>query len=142
MKIFVFSPYDCIVALKRDLADRLHWLTNMGHYQEAWELLDQHPEALDSNTEPSEVSSPTTPSKSDSFIVGQTKAMNSLADFFADAGSQSSQSKDRNVNSIAEKEKRKIGELWLQQLVSKKEWKTAGEVASKVFYSCSGWEEW
>jgi vacuolar protein sorting-associated protein 41 len=142
MKIFVLSPYDCIVAMKRDLADRLNWLGKMGHYQEAWELLDLHPEAVDPNIEPSEVSSPTTPSKSGSFIAGPGKATNSLADFFADEGSLSNQSKDRNINSIAEKEKRKIGELWLQQLVSKKDWESAGEVASKVLNTSSRWEHW
>jgi vacuolar protein sorting-associated protein 41 len=142
MKIFIYSPYDCIVALKRDLADRLHWLSKMGHYQQAWELLDQHPEAVDSTTEPSEVSSPTTPSKTNSFVAGQTKQTNSLAEFFADGGSLSSPSKKKGINSMAEKEKRRIGELWLQQLVSKGDWITAGEVTSKVLNTSSRWEHW
>jgi len=142
MKIFIYSPYDCIVALKRDLADRLHWLSNMGRYEQAWELLDQHPEAADSTAEVSEGSAPTTPSRSGSFITGQTKTGNSLAEFFADAGSLSSPSKNRNTNSVAEKEKRKIGELWLQQLVSQKDWTSAADVASKVLTTTSRWEHW
>ncbi len=142
MKIFIFSPYDCIVALKRDLADRLRWLNDMGRYKEAWELLDLHPEAVDSNTEPSEVSSPTTPSKPGSFIAGQAHRTNSLADFFTDASSISSPSKNNNINSSAEKEKRKIGELWLQQLVGNEDWTTAAEVASKVINTSSQWEHW
>lgn len=142
MKIFIYSPYDCIVALKRDLADRLQWLCKMGHYQQAWDLLDQHPEAVDSNTEPSEVSSPTTPSKSGSFIAGLAKPTNSLAEFFADGGSISSPSKNDNTNSVAEKEKRRIGELWLQQLISRKDWTNAGEVTSKVLNTSSRWEHW
>lgn len=142
MKIFIYSPYDCIVALKRDLADRLQWLSQMGHYEQAWELLDQHPEAVDSNTEPSEVSSPTPPSKSGSFTGSQTKQTNSLADFFADASSLSSQSKKKNTYSMAEKEKRRIGELWLQQLVSKTDWVAAGEAASRVLNTSSRWEHW
>ena len=142
MKMFIYSPYDCIVALKRDLADRLQWLSKVGQYQQAWELLDQHPEAVNSNTEQSEVSSPVTPSKPGSFVAGQAITTNSLADFFADSGSQSSQAKKKTINSIAEKEKRRIGEIWLQQLVDNKDWKTGGEVASKVLNTSSRWERW
>ncbi|KAF7510213.1 hypothetical protein GJ744_006909 [Endocarpon pusillum] len=142
MKIFIISPYDCIVALKRDLADRLRWLHDMGRYQEAWELLDLHPEAVDSNTEPSEVSSPTTPSRSGSFMAGPGHRTNSLADFFTDANSISSPSKHDNINSAAEKEKRKMGELWLQKLITNKNWATAAEVASKVLNTSSRWEHW
>jgi hypothetical protein len=32
-KIFVHSPYDCVVAVKRDLADRLSWLDSHGQYE-------------------------------------------------------------------------------------------------------------
>jgi vacuolar protein sorting-associated protein 41 len=143
MKIFIYSPYDCIVALKRDLGDRLQWLNKMEHYQQAWELLDQHPEAVDANTEASDVSSPTTPSKSGSIVAGQSKTMNSLADFFADSVSLSSQSRNnKNTYSVAEKEKRKIGERWLQQLINARNWVTAGEVAGKVVNTTSRWEHW
>lgn len=142
IKIFIYSPYDCIVALRRGLADRLQWLTKVGHYQQAWELLNQHPEAVESSTEASGVSSPNPPSKSGSMVAGHGKTTNSLADFFADSASLSSQFKIKNINSIVEKEKRRIGELWLQQLVSGKDWGLAGEVASKVLNTSAGWEHW
>jgi len=43
MKIFIHSPYDCILARKRDLSDHLAWLLEHKRNQEAWELLDEHP---------------------------------------------------------------------------------------------------
>ena len=144
MKIFICSPYDCIVAIRRNLADRLQWLMKMKRYEEAWNLLDQHPEAVGTTLEPSEASSPATPSKASSTATGpvQQKVTTGLADFFADASSISSPSNVKNSNSAAEKEKRRIGEHWLQQLVSAKEWSTAGEVAGKVLGTTSKWEHW
>ena len=148
MKIFIQSPFDCIVAIKRDLTDRLQWLVKMERYQQAWELLDQFPSAAGvALSEPSEASSPPTPSKASSTTTGplsQPQATTSLADFFADSASVSSSQKKKkpDKNSTAEKEKRRIGELWLQQLISKKNWKIAGEVTAKVLNTTTRWEHW
>jgi vacuolar protein sorting-associated protein 41 len=154
MKIFVYSPYDCIVAVKRNLADRLQWLVEQTRYEEAWGLLDQHPEAAghvqaDDNKE---VTSPSTPSKASSFAQSggvasptpaRTRQQNTLADFFADSASLSSTpGKKKDKNSVAEKEKRRIGELWLQQLVNAKNWQVASEVAGKVLNTTTRWEHW
>lgn len=155
MKIFVYSPYDCIVAVKRNLADRLQWLVEQKRYEDAWALLDRSPEAagMSQVDDEEEVASPNTPSKASSVaqsggVASPTPArarqQNTLADFFADSASVSSTpgKKKRDKNSAAEKEKRRIGELWLQQLVSAREWQIAGEVAGKVLNTTSRWEHW
>lgn len=155
MKIFVYSPYDCIVAVKRNLADRLQWLIEQKRYEDAWELLDRNPEAAGTSQVDDEegVTSPTTPSKASSVaqsggvaspIPARAREQNTLADFFADSGSVSSTPgrNKRDKNSAAEKEKRRIGELWLQQLVNATEWQIAGEVAGKVLNTTSRWEHW
>ena len=152
MKIFVFSPYDCIIAVKRNLADRLHWLTDMQRYQQAWELLDAHPEAAGSASETSG-STPPTPSKASSVAQsdsmtsppsGQARHQATLADFFGDSTSLASSTKGKSKDkfSKAEKEKRRIGELWLKQLVGARKWTEAGEVAGKALNTTSAWETW
>lgn len=153
MKIFLMSPFDCIVAVKRTLVDRVQWLEKTQHFQKAWELLDEHPEAASSTSGVSGTSTPPTPSKASS--VGQSTAdsvtgpakqaqVSTLAEFFADSASiTGSPSPDvKNKYSIAEKEKRRLGELWLQQLVERGNWSDAGEVASKVLNTTSRWEHW
>jgi vacuolar protein sorting-associated protein 41 len=153
MKIFIFSPYDCIVAVKRNLADRLRWLLSIEKYKEAWELLDIHPAAAGASTDASGTSSPPTPSKassiarSSSLAVPTSSSMKqqaTLAEFFADSASLTSsvKGKDRDKFSAAEKEKRRIGELWLKQLVADKNWTEAGEVAGKVLNTSTRWEHW
>ena len=144
MKIFIMSPFDCVIAVKRDLSDRLSWLTKMLKYQEAWELLDQHPEAAGATSESSGSSSPRTPSKADSVgsISGAHETTTSLADFFADSASATSLKRPRDINSIAEKEKRRVGEMWLLQVLESKDWATAGEIAGKVLTTSQRWEHW
>lgn len=144
MKIFICSPYDCVAAVRRNVADKLQWLIKMERYDEAWHLLDQYPEAVGTISDTSEASSPPTPSKTSSTTTGATQQALStgLADFFADASSIASMAKAKGFNSAAEKEKRRIGELWLQQLTSKEDWRTAGEVAGKVLGTTSRWEHW
>ena len=125
MKIFVFSPYDCIVAVKRNLTDRLQWLDGRGSYEQAWELLDHHPEAVAPASELAEAFSPATPSKASSATKSSSVTgppseghqQATLADFFAESSSITSASQTRDKNPSAETEKRRIGELWLQQLV-------------------------
>ena len=152
MKIFIFSPYDCIVAVKRNLADRLQWLVEKTRYQEAWQLLDKHPEASGSISESSEVSSPPTPSKASSVAQSSTvsgpssqvKQQNTLAEFFADSASLTSSNKDKSKSRFftAEKEKRRIGEMWLKQLTGARKWDEAGEIAGKVLNTSTRWEHW
>lgn len=151
MKIFVFSPFDCIVAVRRNMADRLQWLIDMERYEQAWKLLDKHPEAAGTGSEPSE-SGRETPSKASSVAKSGSitsapssaaKQHATLAEFFADSASITSTVKDRSEKySAAEKEKRRIGELWLKQLVAAKKWAEAGEVAGMALNTTTRWEHW
>lgn len=129
LKIFIQSPYDCVLAVKRDPADHLTWLLDHQKYKAAWELIDEHPEVITSTPERPPDDTPSTPLKG-----GQ-----SLADFFAD---DSTSQASRVHNSAVEKEKRRIGDLWVQELVSAGDWSTAGSVAGRVLGTSSRWEHW
>ena len=132
MKIFIQSPYDCVLATKSTIADHLSWLEAHERYEEAWKLLDVHPEAASASPEKATESAPGTPNK----------APGSLVDFFADDSSQTTSSQVRNSNSQAEKEKHRLGEKWLQQLVKNSDWTKAGQVAGQVLGASSSWEHW
>ena len=132
MKIFIQSPYDCILATKPTISDHLLWLESHEKYEDAWKLLDAHPEAVSDIPDRAMDSAPSTP----------TRAQGSLVDFFADDSSQGTPSGHRNLNSQAEKEKRRLGEKWLQQLVKDREWAIAGRVAGQVLGTSSNWEHW
>ncbi|KAH0835233.1 hypothetical protein AYO21_09451 [Fonsecaea monophora] len=153
MKIFIYSPYDCIVAVRRNLNDRLQWFVSLKKYQQAWELVDQHPEAAGTLSEASGTSTPPSPSKASSLARSgtatslsptQARQQATLAEFFSDSVSvtSSAQAKSKNKFSAAEKEKRRIGELWLKQLIDANRWSEAGEVAAKVLNTTSRWEHW
>jgi len=131
LKMFIHTPYDCIMAVKREPSDHLAWLMEHKKYSQAWELVDLHPNIVTTTDRRSD-STPSTP-----------KPSGSLADFFADENtSQTTVSATRPSNSAAAKEKQRIGDLWLQQLVGKNEWKTAGEVAGRVLGTSTRWEHW
>lgn len=132
MKIFIHSPYDCVLATKTSLSDHFSWLLSHAMYEEAWNLLDSHPEVVGTVGEETLDSLPGTP----------TKAQGDLVDFFADDSSQTTSTPPRNFHSQAEKEKRHIGEKWLQQLVSARNWEKAGQTCGKVLGTSSRWEHW
>lgn len=132
MKIFIHSPYDCVIATKPSLSDHFSWLDSHKMYEEAWNLLDQYPEAAYGQSDRASESLASTP----------TKAQGSLVDFFADDSSQTTTSANRNPNSQAEKEKRRIGEQWIQQLVSAGEWEKAGRICGNVLGTASSWNYW
>jgi hypothetical protein len=135
LKVFIQSPYDCVLAIKRDLTDHFNWELEHENYKDAWELLDDHPEIITSNSQLALDSSPTgTP----------LKKQGSLQEFFADdSASQTTVSANRsNHNSAVEKDKRRIGDLWVQQLVTAGDWKQAGKVAGRVLGTSARWEHW
>ena len=132
MKIFIHSPYDCVIATKPSLSDHFAWLDSHKMYEEAWNLLDRYPEAAYGQSDRA----------SDSLASTPTKAQGSLVDFFADDSSQTTTSANRNPNSQAEKEKRRIGEQWIQQLVSAGDWEKAGRTCGNVLGTSSSWEHW
>jgi vacuolar protein sorting-associated protein 41 len=132
-KIFIHSPYDCILATKRDLGDHLTWLLERKDYQKAWELLDDHPEIMAAPPERLGELVPPTPDKK-----------GSGDDFFADDASSVFESTGygRHPNSVAQKEKRRIGELWVRELIEEGDWHTAGQVCGRVLGTSDRWEKW
>ena len=136
LKLFIISPYDCALAIKRDMSDHLKWLTEHELYGRAWKLVDEHPAIVgvsDSDDLSSISSPPTTPSR----------VKTSLSDFFADeTSSQATVAASRAQNSAASREKQRIGDLWLQQLIAKEDWAEAGKVAGRVLGTSSRWEHW
>lgn len=131
-KIFVHSPYDCILATKRDLSDHLGWLLERHQYQQAWELVDENPEIVVEGDSIPEVSSPTTPSRA--------HTIQSADEFYADSSTADDAAKQ--AIALAENEKRRIGELWLQEVIDKEDWVRAGQIAGKVLTSSDRWEKW
>ncbi len=129
-KIFIHSPYDCILATRRDLADHLSWLLEHQRYQESWELLDEHPEIMGPQSEMSDM--PSSPDKRQS-IVGD--------DFFDDISSVID-AQIRFLNSTVEKEKRRISDLWIQDLIDGRNWDRAAEVIGRVVNTPDRWERW
>jgi hypothetical protein len=130
MKIFIHSPYDCILATKRELSDHLAWLLEHQKNQQAWELIDEHPEVISSSPEKLAEIGPPTPDR----------AQASSDDFYDDVSTVNSAS--RLINSAVEKEKRRIGELWIQQLIKVNDWATAGKICGKVLGTAQQWEEY
>ena len=133
MKIIIQSPYDCVLATKRDLADHLGFLLEREKFKEAWELLNDHPEII--STEASDL-------ESDDLPVTPTKTKASSDDFYADDSSATPSSTTKNLFSAVGKEKRRIGELWLEQLVNANEWSTAAAACAKVLTTSSRWDHW
>ncbi|QGA13154.1 hypothetical protein EYB26_000801 [Talaromyces marneffei] len=127
LKIFVHSPYDCIAAMSRNLSDHLAWLESHQKYEEAWVLVDQNPGIL----------SPPTETQPEAFARSQT----SLADFFAD-DSSSIMTAGQPLSANARNEKRRIGELWIEQHIQNNGWATAGEICAKVLDIPDRWEHW
>lgn len=130
-KIFIQSPYDCILATKRDLTDHLKWLIERKEYAKAWELLDDNPEILTAPIERQHGHSMSTSSqpgiKEEDFFYEESVADSTTA---------------RLVHSATEKEKRRVGELWIQQLVEQGDWKSAGATCGKVLATAEKWEKW
>ncbi|KAF2717832.1 hypothetical protein K431DRAFT_333627 [Polychaeton citri CBS 116435] len=138
-KLIIHSPYDCVLALKRDLSDHLGWMLEHERYAVAWNLLDMHPEVADASTmdQLSLISATSLPMPPTS--------KNTLADFFADGSNSSDTTLGKHSKaqvSAAQQDKRRIGDLWLQQLVNASQWQEAGEVAGKVLGTSAQWEHW
>lgn len=131
VKIFIHSPYDCILATKRDLGDHLAWLLEQEKYKEGWELLNKHPEAISSSAEKLAEIGPGTPERTQPGV-----------DDFYDDESSYKESASRLIDSSVEKEKRRIGELWIEQLIKEGNWSAAGEVCGRVLGNSARWEHW
>ncbi|KAK0649704.1 hypothetical protein B0T16DRAFT_350611 [Cercophora newfieldiana] len=128
LKIFIHSPYDCILATQRDLGDHLAWLLEHKQYQESWELVDEHPEIVGSPERSIEqgASTPDRTQGTDDFYEETSSIADGLQSFY----------------SSAEKEKRRIGELWVKQLIDDGNWTQAGQICGKVVGTPDKWEMW
>lgn len=134
LKIFIQTPYDCVLAVKRDLSDHFSWLLERKRYEAAWNLLLENPDLTFGDLE--------LPSLEDGSGVSRLRS-GSLAEFLTDDNaSKSTQSTNKPNNKSAEHEKGRIGELWLEQLVNAREWTKAGQVAGKVLGTSPRWEHW
>ncbi|CAJ2509633.1 Uu.00g146590.m01.CDS01 [Anthostomella pinea] len=130
-KIFIHSVYDCILATSRDRGDHLAWLLEHKRYQEAWELLDKHPDIMNTPLErPSELGSSTPDRQS------------SVTEDFYEESLSGAELRGSASNTLTEKEKRRIGELWVQELVEEGEWNQAAAVIAKVVNTPDRWEKW
>ena len=127
IKIFIHSPYDCILATRRDLADHLQWLLEHRQHQKAWELVDEHPEIMTTGDNLLDLP-PSTPDKTQSSEDAYEESVTDTA--------------SRAFYSSAKKEKRRIGELWIKELVDAGDWIRAGQVAGKVLDSSERWGKW
>ncbi|CAK7566467.1 MAG: Vacuolar protein sorting-associated protein 41 [Sporothrix epigloea] len=124
IKIFIHSPYDCILATRRDLSDHLVWLLEHTEYQKAWELVDESPEAV---SLPLDAGFPRPGRFGQTTQVSDAMSLSSATDALTD---------------VAEREKRRIGELWVKAVVDTGDWVRAGQVAGKVLRSADAWEKW
>jgi vacuolar protein sorting-associated protein 41 len=135
LKLFIMSPYDCVLAIKRAPGDRLEWLLERKAYEEAWHLLDSHPDTIPADREDQTDSSMSVASPS------SDKGHGSLADFFSEDAPGIAA--DERVSEASQREKRRIGDLWIRKLVDASKWSEAGDVCAKVL-GASGrrWEHW
>lgn len=132
-KIYIISPYDVVFATERSQRDHLAWLLEKEKYQDAWELVDNNPDVIASDT-----------SSLSEYDEVERRVIEDPNDPSYDSDSTVSGGKQRNVKtySATEKEKRRIGELWLQKLINANEWTMSAEVCGKVLGTSSRWEHW
>ena len=123
------SPYDCIVATKPTFSDHFTWLVDHHKYEEAWQYLDRHPEALPNLSASRNADIPGAPLKA------------TISDLPAEDASTAASGKQRSSLQV-EREKLRIGERWIDQLVSNEEWSKAGRVCGQVLGFSEAWEHW
>ncbi|KAI9885904.1 MAG: hypothetical protein M1823_002277 [Watsoniomyces obsoletus] len=130
LKIYMHSPYDCILATRRDLHDRLEWLLEHEKYEEAWDLIESNPEVVSGVSFSDRASAPSTPTKAPSKNGHPPWEEGSVTP-----------SLDVSY-SAAEKEKRRIGEAWIKQRINSGDWAGAAAVCGKVLGTSTRWEHW
>lgn len=131
-KIYITSPYDVVFATERSPKDHLGWMLDRNKYLEAWHLIDRYPEVVDSDT-----ASLSMYDEEERKVIGTDEDYDSDSTIAAAANL-----KIAKRYSVAEKEKRRIGELWLRSLIDAGEWKRAGEVCGKVLGTSIRWDYW
>ena len=102
--------------------------------QKPGQVIPEIPDILSAIPEPLAEFIPSTPSKA------QAKAGSSGDNFYDDESVADSSL--NNAYSSSEKEKQRIGELWLQELVEEGNWARAGQICEKVLNTPDRWEKW
>ncbi|KAI1744859.1 hypothetical protein F4680DRAFT_443338 [Xylaria scruposa] len=128
-KLFIHSPYDCILATKRDLSDHLAWLLEREKYQDAWKLLDEHPEVLAASE------------KLDAGFPFMPDRNTSTTDEFGEETSSIIEPQKMLITPV-EREKQRIGELWIQELLEDGDWAKAANIVAMVVKTPDRWEKW
>ncbi|KAI5790592.1 hypothetical protein DFH27DRAFT_570591 [Peziza echinospora] len=160
-KIYVTSPYDVVFATERGIKDHLGWLLERKKYEEAWKVVDEHPEIINGDRSNENVvydqdlaggggggggahEDPTATDNEDDDTA--TLPSSDYTDDDKSTLGKSSATKPKqgrsHMYSAAEKEKRRIGELWLGLLVSQNQWAEAGEICGKILGTSPRWEHW
>lgn len=134
-KIYITSPYDVVFATERSLRDHLGWLLEKEKYQDAWELVDRNPDVIASDS--------SAISESGEDEVVRRVVSEDDPSYDSDSTVSGGRGQRRTTNySATEKEKRRIGELWLQKLINAGEWTASAEVCGKVLGLSGRWEHW
>lgn len=128
-KIYITSPYDVVFATERSQSDHLQWLLSREKYQDAWCLIDKNPDVVDSDA------------AANLSLYDEEERKVVQDGYESDSQSSTAQHSVKRY-SAAEKEKRRIGELWLESLINAGEWKLAGETCGRVLGTSTRWEHW
>ena len=145
-KIYITSPYDVVFATERGLKDHLGWLLEHEKFAEAWELVDLNPEIIngdkaddqliyDQDSTQGEYETDTEDDDDSTALTSDSDDKSTIRKIKRKAGPQF-------MFTPAEKEKRRIGELWLGKLVSQSQWRQAGVICGKVLGTSTRWEHW
>lgn len=146
-KIYIASPYDVVFATERGLKDHLGWLLEHEKYQEAWDLVHKSPEIINGE-QPGEVLVFDQDSTAPQAYDTDNEDADSVAAMDTDSDDRSTLRKVKPKRgpqlmfTAAEKEKRRIGELWIGKLVGQAHWSEAADVCGKVLGTSSSWEHW
>ncbi|KAF8423903.1 hypothetical protein EV426DRAFT_711139 [Tirmania nivea] len=145
-KIYITSPYDVVFATERGLKDHLGWLLEHEKYAEGWELVDKNPEIINGEkAEENLVYDQDSVTHNDTDNETDTESI-AIMDTDSDDKSTIKEIKRQRgpqfMFTAAEKEKRKIGELWIGRLVGQNQWTQAADVCGKVLGTSTRWEHW
>lgn len=130
-KIYIISPFDVVFATERSPKDHLHWELEHERYEQAWDLVERYPEIIAENNALNEYDEEERRVVADSEDGYETESTIS-----------SGKKRAMSRYSAAEKEKRRIGELWLKKLIKEGAWVAAGDVCGKVLGTSTRWEHW
>lgn len=145
-KIYITSPYDVVFATERGLKDHLGWLLEHERYQEAWDLVHKSPETINGEQQDQRFVFDQDNAASQTYDTDNEDTDSVAVDTDSDDRSTLRKVKPKRgpqlMFTAAEKEKRRIGELWVGKLVGQTHWSEAADVCGKVLGTSGSWEHW